>query len=414
MRLSTLQVFHTGVQSMQRIDESMRKTQENVASGKKFNTPADDPVASTRILQLNQDIAVREQYQKNITTATNRLSLEESILSGVSDTLQRVRELTLQTGDGSLSASDRRFLATEISVRLDEVLGMLNSRDTNGEYIFSGFKGDTIPFVNGGDIGFQFQGDEGKRMLQIASSTFIQEKDSGKPIFVEVEAASNTFFTSASPRNTAVPPARITVGQVVDQEAFDQFYPEDAYIEFQPIEDVSPPVSNFTVRRRSDDRVLGGLLNRPYVEGQDIEFNGVAVKIKGSPDPGDSFEVVSSNKQSVLTTLVRLVDGVESADDTSVGQQQIADLLDMTLQNLDNAENNILEARSRIGGRLNTVESIQALHADVDGASRTVLSQLQDLDFAEAISRLSLESFILEAAQKSFARISSISLFSRL
>ena len=74
----------------------------------------------------------------------------------------------------------------------------------------------------------------------------------------------------------------------------------------------------------------------------------------------------------------------------------------------------ICGGRSRIGGRLNTLDSIQALHADVDGASKAVLSELQDLDFAEALSRLSLESFILEAAQKSFARISSISLFSQL
>lgn len=399
---------------MQRISASLHKTQQNIASGTKFNTPADDPVASTRILQLRQDIALREQYQKNIRLVTNRLSLEESVLNGVSSVLQRVRELTLQVGDGSLSAADRNFLADEVSIRLDELLGMLNSKDPNGEYVFSGYKGNTIPFVNSGSAGYQFQGDEGQRMMQIDASTFIQAKDSGKQIFVEVAAAENTFFTSASPRNSAVPPAEITVGQVLDQALFDQFYPDDAYIEFQPIDDIVPSGSNFTVRRRSDNRILDGLENTPFVQGAAIIFNGVSVRISGNPDPGDSFSVESSNKQSVLTTFGRLVEGIERSDDTPAGRQRVADLVSATLQNLDNAQTNMLEARSRIGGRLNMLDSIQALHEDVDGASRAVLSELQDLDYAEALSRLTLESFVLEAAQKSFIKIAGLSLFNKL
>lgn len=414
MRISTLQSFNSGLQAMQRINASLRKTQANIASGKKFNTPADDPVAATRILQLNQDIAIREQYRKNITLVTNRLSLEESILNGVGELLQRVRELTLQAGNGSLNATDRKFIGAEVRIRLDELLGMLNSKDPNGEYIFSGYKGDTIPFVDGGSGGYQFQGDEGERMLQIAASTFIQQKDSGKHIFVEVAAADNTFFTSASPRNSAVPAAAITVGQVLDQQLFDQFYPQDAYIEFQPIDDISPPGGNFTVRRRSDNRVLDGLVNEPFVEGAAIIFSGISVRITGNPDPGDSFAVESSNKQNVLTTLARLVDGLDISEDTAAGRARMANLIDTTLQNLDNAQTSMLEARSRIGGRLNTLDSIQALHEDVDGASKAVLSQLQDLDYADALSRLSLQSFILEAAQLSFVKIANLSLFSKL
>ncbi|MFT5794733.1 MAG: flagellar hook-associated protein 3 FlgL, partial [Saprospiraceae bacterium] len=85
-----------------------------------------------------------------------------------------------------------------------------------------------------------------------------------------------------------------------------------------------------------------------------------------------------------------------------------------TLENLDNAQSSIQEARSRIGGRLNTLESTQNMHEDVELLSQEVLSQLQDVDFAEAVSRLSLETFILEASQQSFARIANLSLFNSL
>ena len=82
--------------------------------------------------------------------------------------------------------------------------------------------------------------------------------------------------------------------------------------------------------------------------------------------------------------------------------------------NLDSAQTNLLEARSKVGARLNTLESTQALHEQVDVVSRQVLSELQDVDFAEAVSRLSLQTFILEAAQQSFARIANLSLFNFL
>jgi flagellar hook-associated protein 3 FlgL len=74
----------------------------------------------------------------------------------------------------------------------------------------------------------------------------------------------------------------------------------------------------------------------------------------------------------------------------------------------------MLEARSKVGARLNTLESTAKLHEHVDLVSKGVLSELQDVDFAEAVSRLSLETFILEAAQQSFARIANLSLFNYL
>ena len=89
-------------------------------------------------------------------------------------------------------------------------------------------------------------------------------------------------------------------------------------------------------------------------------------------------------------------------------------MLDDTLTGLDNAVNNILEARADIGARLNAVASARSLHDSLNLEARTVLSDIEDLDFAEAASRLSFQSFLLEAAQQSFIRISSLSLFNAL
>lgn len=414
MRVSTVQTFNNGVNNMQRVSGLAADTQRQISTGRKFLSPSDDPVAATRILQLNQELASRDQFKQNITAVTNRLSLEETVLTGVTNVLQRIRELSVQSGAGSLNASDRKSLALEVKVRTDEMLGLLNTRDSNGEYLFSGHKGSVQPFVNGGGGSYKFVGDEGERLVQIASGTFIASRDSGKSIFEDVRAFEKTFVTNKNPRNTANPPASINVGRVADQAAFDAFHPEDAYIVFEPVEARQPPAVNYTVRRKSDNRVVDGLQNEAFVAGAKIEFQGLSVRISGTPDVGDSFLVESTSKQSVLTTMGRFAEGMSSLDDSFEGRAQIDSLVAQTLENLDNAQSSIQEARSRIGGRLNTLESTQNMHEDVELLSQEVLSQLQDVDFAEAVSRLSLETFILEASQQSFARIANLSLFNSL
>jgi flagellar hook-associated protein 3 FlgL len=414
MRISTIQTFNRGIADIQRVSNAGNTTQEQISTGRRVLRPSDDPVAATRILQLNQEIAAREQYQRNITSVTNRLSLEDSVLSGIGEVLQRVREIAVQLGSGSLSKQDRGFLAEEINVRQDELLSLLNTRDSNGEFIFAGYKGSTQPFVDSGGGGFKFQGDEGERLVQIGATTFVSSRDSGKPLFEEIPSDARNFVTSNNPRNTAVPPAAITVGQVIDQEVYDQFFPEDAYIEFEPADAIEPPGLNYTVRRSSDNRVIGGLQNERFVSGNQIVFEGIAVRITGTPDPGDSFIIESSSQQSVLTTLSRMVEGFRQFDDTPRGRQQVTDLVNSSMNNLDNAQTKILEGQSKVGARLNTLESTRSLHEQVDLVSQDVLSQLQDVDFAEAVSRLSLETFVLEAAQQSFARIANLSLFNSL
>ena len=414
MRVSTIQTFNSGVNNMQRVSGLAAETQNQISTGRKFLSAADDPVAATRILQLTQEIAIRDQYQKNITSVTNRLALEETVLTGTSELLQRIREITVQSGDGSLNSQDRGFLAQEVDIRLDEMLGLLNSKDANGEFIFAGYKGDTQPFIEGGGGGYKFQGDEGNRLVQVGATTFVNSRDSGKGIFEAIPAAENNFTTTNNPRNTANPPANITVGQILDKEAFEAFYPEDAFIEIERVDALDPPQLNYTVRRSSDNRVLNGLQNIPFSPGSNIQFQGIAVRIAGVPDVGDSFLIESSGQQSALSTIGRLNDALRNSTDTPEGREQLRIVLESTLKNLDNAQTRLLETRSSIGGRLNTLESTQSIHEDVDIVSQEVLSQLQDVDFAEAVSRLSLETFILEAAQQSFAKISNLSLINRL
>ena len=92
MRISTIQAFNNGVFGIQRNYSDVTRTQEQISTGNRILTPADDPVASVRLLQLEQQQNILGQYDNNLSAAESSLTQEESTLNSVTNILQRVRE----------------------------------------------------------------------------------------------------------------------------------------------------------------------------------------------------------------------------------------------------------------------------------------------------------------------------------
>lgn len=85
-----------------------------------------------------------------------------------------------------------------------------------------------------------------------------------------------------------------------------------------------------------------------------------------------------------------------------------------TLQKLDGALDNVLTKRVAVGSRLQEIDLLQQIGEDTAIQYQQSLSHLQDLDFAQAISDVLRQQALLEAAQKAFTSVSSLSLFNAL
>lgn len=398
------------------LGRQVSETQNQISSGTRITKPSDDPVAASRLMSLTDDLATRDQYQKDINLMRNRVNQEETVLHSVNDLLIRVRELTTQAGSGALTLDDRGSIAAEIKQKLQQLEDMVNTQDASGDYIFGGYKTSTPPFIDTGNQNYRYAGDEGQRFVSISNTVSLPASDSGKEIFVNIASANNTFATKASGSNSAEPPASISVGLVTDQEAYDEFYPDDLIIEFQhPDERTligSPSQANFNIYSKSDGRLLQG--NVPYVSGAPISVNGVQFNIEGKPNIGDSFTIESSQNQDILTTISRLYAGLTRLDSSDEDSAAYTKLIADSLTNLQAAEESVLTTRAEIGARLNTLDSTETLHDDLELVSLQLQSDLRDLDFAEATSRLSFETFVLEAAQQSYVKVAQLSLFNIL
>src|SRR5690606_26485219 len=147
----------------------VNKTQQQISTGRRVLTPADDPIAATKILQLQQELALNDQYTRNMTAADNRLKLEEATLQSITDNLARVKELTVNAGGCSLTIADRQAIAAEFLQLQEGLADLLNTKDAGGEYICAGVKGRQTPFVRADNGRYEYQGDEGQRYLALSN-----------------------------------------------------------------------------------------------------------------------------------------------------------------------------------------------------------------------------------------------------
>ena len=414
MRIASSQIYQQGINNMVDVSRQLAKTQQQISSGRRFATPADDPVAAARVVQLNQELALRDQYRKNIEQVSSQLELEDSVLGQVTDVLQRIRELTVQAGDGVLTQQDRVSLATEIATRTDELLGLMNSRTATGEYLFAGSRGQTQPFQRNSAGEVVFAGDQSQRRVQITASSSLAINDSGRRLFTDVPSVATTLSVRAAPGNDREARGAIGQGKVVDQTAVDALFPDGLIVEFASPSANPDGQPNFTVRRVSDHRVVGDLLNVPYSAGQSVIANGLQFNLYGNPVEGDQFLISTGRTQSVVRTVEQLAEGLNSLGESAPDQAELKRLLEHSLGNLDHSMDAILKVRAEVGARLNTADSAAGLHQDVEVLSKDLLSKLRDVDYAQAISQLDLQSFVLQAAQQSYARISGLSLFDSL
>src|SRR5262245_46537887 len=261
---------------MQQQAAELSKLQNQVANGRRVNTPADDPIGSVHILELERAQSESEQFGKNSTMIQNRLNLEEQALADTGTVLTRVRELTLQASNiGTLSDGDRRSIATELASRLAELQDIANRQDGNGEYLFAGYSTLTQPFAGGGTAPVSYVGDQGSRLVQVSSTQRVPDSHSGSDIFMNVPEGNGTFATAVTATTAGI--GATGVGEVIDPTSW---VPGNYTLTFTTATDWQ--VTDGAV---PPNMVASGV----YTSGAPIEFNGARIAVTGAPAAGDTF-----------------------------------------------------------------------------------------------------------------------------
>jgi flagellar hook-associated protein 3 FlgL len=380
------------------LDDARRRvlqTQEQVSTGLRVNSPSDDPVAAARVAHLDASLTRLDQYHSNAGFARNQLGLEEEAVSEVIENLQRTRELVLQANNATASSGDRDIIAAELRQQRAAMLAIANTSDVDGRYLFGGYREGTTPFTIAAGGNVVYNGDQGQRTLQISDSRFVAINDSGADVFQRIPEGNGTFVVGVGAGNTGT--GTLGTSSLVNPAAW---VPDTYTVTF-----LTP--TTYEVRDSASALITSGA----FTPSQSLTFAGVEMRIDDSPAAGDTFTVTPSAQRDVFATLDRVIAAIDAPAADPAGRARMHSNVGQSLLDIDNAIALMTDVRGEIGARVRALDQQESLNADFAVHLKTTLSSVRDLDYAEALSRLSQELFGLDAAQQAFARAQSLSLF---
>ncbi len=306
MKISTSQLFDRSVTQMSTVQSDLAHTQAQVSASKQVLTPSDAPDQAAAIQRLKTVLAKQDSYGNTLTTVKARLEGEDTTLKSVSDLLIRSKEIAIQASNDTLNPANRQALAVELKGLRDQMLSLANSKDSNGNFYFSGSRLKQSPFAQNAQGQMVYQGDQTRMHVQVGDQRSVPLNRSGTEAFVGVVRTDAT-------------------GQKATREFFGVM----------------------------DDLIAG---------------------IAKSDHP---------------------------AMQRGVGE-------------MDNLLNGISLSQANVGTDLNVVEQQNQVLEDTKLTLKTTLSNIEDLDMAEAITKMNKQMLSLEASQSSFAKISQLNLFNFL
>ncbi|MFQ3218714.1 MAG: flagellar hook-associated protein 3 FlgL [Paraglaciecola sp.] len=404
MRISTGQLYDRSIRSVLENQGDLSDVQRQLASGKKLLRPSDDPVGAAQVIRLTEEIDLIGQYKKNNNLLTNSLEQEETVLDNITDSVNRARQLMIQAGNGALNVDDRKAISIEIGQIRDEIFDAMNSQSANGEYFFAGYQSASPAFsYDPGAAGnkYAFEGDDGINEIQVSNTLSLAVNHSGKAVFEDVFARLTGNIISSVGLTSAT--SAITV-----QDQFDKFHKAN-------YDGVNGANNEFQIRIVGAVQVeisnvgLGTTVaTQPFISGEPFVFNGQEFSISGGVGDTVNFALQQPVKKNITETLNDFYINLRD-DSLADGDYQVA--LNDALVGLDNGLTSIGHATSALGGRMNVAQSVLESNLDLEIANKTARSNIEDVDYAQAVSELSKQEAALQAAQATFSRVTGLSLF---
>lgn len=406
MRISTSMMFDMGISRLTDLQSNIVKTQQQISTGRRVLTPSDDPVAAAAALGVSQAISMNDQYAVNRNNAKSALSEEESNLADVVTQLQSVKTMIVGAGNGALDDTQRQDYVAQLKSTYDQLLSTANTKDSLGNYIFSGYQTATQPFTKTATGTATYNGDQGQRLLQVAPSRQMSISDSGLAVFETNPVGNTKFVTAAGTANTGS--GIISTGSVTD---LSQLNGQTYTLTFSV-----NATTGATTYTYIDSSVAPPTPSAPqaYTSGQSITLGGTQFAITGKPADGDSFTVKPSTDQSIFTTLNDLINALSTTAVGSTNQTRLGNNLNTANNNIDNALGNIASVRASVGARLHEIDDLDSAGSDIGTQYTDKLGKLVNVDPIAAYSSLTQQQYTLQAAQQSFISISGLSLFNYL
>ena len=401
IRVSTYTMFQNGEQAISTAESQLMQTELQLSTGKRINSPSDNPIGAANVASLDTTVSQLTQFQSNQTEAQLQLNQADSTMSSMVGLVQDAQQRLIQAGDASYSDSQRAALAQGLQGDLNQMVGLANTSDGQGGYLFSGSQESAPPFSQTGNT-VTYSGDATLQSIQVSQNRLLQVKFSGDDIFQKMRPGNGSFVTAAAAGNTGS--GVIDAGSVTNPSALTG---DNYTISFA----VSGSGTTYQVQDTTKNQ---NVTSGSYTSPTTIAFDGLKVTLSGTPANNDSFTVAPAGYQSIFTTMANAIAALQQPADTPAAAAQLQTSLGSALASMGQALDHVTLKQAQVGNQLQQLNSYSTLNSDRALQANSALSSIQDLDYAKAASQMAQQQTIYQAALQSYSAISKLSLFNYL
>lgn len=191
MKISSNQYYEVLTKQLAKQQESIGELQTQLATGKKTAVPSSDIESSLEGLSIKSVLQKQAAYETNLSYVKDRLTIEESVVTGFQDYVYRLKDLAITASSGTYSDEDIGFMKAEAEGVLEELISLSNSRDSQNTYLFSGTATNVQPFQRQADGSIAYKGNSAELNIQVDSGYEVQINSSGVNLAGQIERSTN-------------------------------------------------------------------------------------------------------------------------------------------------------------------------------------------------------------------------------
>ena len=424
MQISTKLFNDQQVRQFGKLNENIQNLQERVASGQNILRASDDPVTAVNLSVAKEQRQLLERFERNVETAQDRLDLGDRTMQETINVLTRITELTTQAGNGSYDAFNREAMLIEIDQLSEVVMGLANTRDAQGQSLFSGFNTAEEAFVKERDGTISYNGDRGTHTVQISENMTVATSVDGGTAFMRVDTPQGpkgVFDLINEAKNATRSTGQLSdVGNAKSNASLKFILPNKPQAwSFE----ISGSRGVARVQTVAEDGNLQKIV-------ADINLHSASTGVVASLDDATQTILLTDPQNGMISIKDIEIDDKDAAEKTilskleftpidAAGKQvgstrNLADvdqLLGTNLENLRSATDHLSLQRTKLGA----YEAKARVQLDAIMTRKMVvtkdISKIGDADLAKLVTELQAQLTNRDAAQQAFAKIGQQSLF---
>ena len=418
MTIGTPRLHQQNVELFAKLNQEMKSIQSQVGSGKADLKLSENLHEIAKLSAAEEKIVETNQFMENSKRAATELEFLDVALDRLQNLTVNLQEIAVESGNDVLSAKRKRGFVNDVERLKKEILDIANMNDSFGNSLFGGISGEEKPFSI-----------DSKGTVSYVGSALAREVKVSPSLHVRQNFAGNSLFDNISSGN-----GKISVFEVIDDlaeslkndlnsgnssnllsngNAVDLVFPNsgsEGKIEFNLDtggdknkisstiygNDYSPVVTQINSLTASTG------ISASIVDGNKIRLQGSVEKLHLSDlvvsdyDPSKSF--IGVIKDTSSSTVVEKI--AENRLQNGTISTKINDIFDT-----------FATARAEVGASSRRAQENETAAQDILLTIEEDVSDIRDADLASLLTQLEFLMTNKEAAQATFTRITSKSLF---